>query len=554
MGFSNVSSINEFILEMLGEYAQRPAFSIYRKKWQTVSYEETVRFSLTIAEQIKKYELNSDDKIAIILESCPEYCAAFLGSALLSHPVVLIDSKLGAHEISAILKHSDSNLLISGFNASKITVEANSLMDRTLPVIYTDEIIPKSFKDIAEIKEVVNSYSGIKSEDIALIVYTSGTTSDPKGVMITLGNILYNSQAVIEAVGPHKDATFMSILPLNHMLEFTGGMFIPLRIGAHVAYANTVLPHEIVSRFQDFKFTDMIVVPLFLTSLKKSLIREINKSFSKKIYFALCMILSDLIPFQGFRRFIFGPVLKKLGMLKRFISGGAALDIQTQRFFTKLGIVVTQGYGLTETSPVSTVSYKGDKVLGTQGRALKFSEIKIDPQTSEVLIRGPHIMKGYYKQPELNAKVFTEDNWFRSGDLGRIDTDGNLFITGRLKELIVLGSGKKVFPDEVESAITVSDRIKEFIIVGAEDKNGILKDGESVCAVIVPSDEFSLLKTDKVELRDLLEDEILKKAAILAVYKRPSKIYISTNELPKTSTRKNKRLLIKKMIEEGVFQ
>jgi long-chain acyl-CoA synthetase len=255
---------------------------------------------------------------------------------------------------------------------------------------------------------------------------------------------------------------------------------------------------------------------------------------------------------KSFRRKIFAPVVSKFGGIQRFVSGGAALEYSTQEFFTLLGFTVCQGYGLTETAPVCTINYTVDKTLGTQGRAIPGTEMKIDPESGEILLRGPHIMKGYYKMPDLTAQVITPDGWFRSGDIGHQDKKGNLYITGRLKELIVLGNGKKVFPDEVESIMQISANIKEIIIVGAQEKSGPLKNTESVCAVVVPSEEL-VKSSDELNIRELVEKEIRKHSEKVAAYKRPSKIYLSYQELPKTNTRKNKRMLIKRMIEEGVF-
>jgi long-chain acyl-CoA synthetase len=370
--------------------------------------------------------------------------------------------------------------------------------------------------------------------------------------MLSLESIFFNGHGVLKAVTPHKTPVQLSILPQNHMLEFTGGVVIQLYVGSHVVFANTLLPHEIMDRLKAFKYTDMIVVPLFLRSIRGALKREIGKSPAKKAYFAAAFALSRMIPVKAIRRKIFAPVISKFGGIERFICGGAALEYSTQQFFTLMGFTVTQGYGLTETAPVSTINYTADSTLGTQGRAIPGTEMKIDSESGEVLLRGPHIMKGYYKMPELTAQVITPEGWFKSGDIGRLDKKGNLFITGRLKELIVLGNGKKVFPDEVESIMQISDNIKEIIIVGAQEKTGPLKNTESVCAVVVPTDEL-LKNSDEPAIRDLIEKEIRKHAEKVAAYKRPSKIYLAYQELPKTNTRKNKRMLIKRMIEEGVF-
>lgn len=546
-------SLKDYLFEILNSHYEKKAFSIYRKGWQSFSYAEVLTLSLNVARQIKKYNLSPSDKIAIILDSCPEYSSAFFGAGLLGHTALLLDAKLGVKEMESIVLHSDSKLIITGFGASGASVKLTNNSEAKLPILYIDEIAKETLGK-TEIESGLNDYQGHKAQDTALLVYTSGTTSAPKGVMVSLQNLIFDSMATIEAVGPNKNATFLSILPMHHLLEFTGGMMQGLLSGAHLVYANTMLPHEIIERFQAFDYTDMIVVPLFLKTLKKSLLREINKSFLTITYFKTCMFLSKHIKVQAFRRLIFTPVLKKLGNLLRFISGGAPLDLETELFFSRLGITVVQGYGLTETSPISTVTYKGNKRVGTQGRTLPGTEIKVDPLTTEILIRGPHVMQGYYKEPEATARAFTSDGWFRSGDLGHIYEDGNLLINGRLKELIVLGSGKKIFPDEVEHFISESENIKELIIVGAEEKNGHLKGTETVCAVVVPSDEFWNRDSDKTKLKALLSSELAKRVAGLSAYKRPSRIFFSLTELPKTSTRKHKRTMIRKMIEEGVFQ
>lgn len=544
-------TLTQFIHHLLSEYGERKALSVLRKDWVTLTYSEMVDYTLATVVELRKLNLKPEDKVAIILESAPEYASSFFAAGLLGHTTLLLDAKLTPDEMKSILEHSDSKAIITGFSARGATEKLQDILSEKRPVIQIDTI-KKSGRNTEELKKELLTFKGLSPQDIALLVYTSGTTSDPKGVMITLGSILFDAGAVIASAGPNEDPVFLSILPLNHTLEFTGGLIIPLSIGAHVVYANTLLPHEVMERFQAFKYTDMIVVPLFLRSIRAALMREVNKSRAKSLYFKIAFAIARLIPSVLLRRKLFAPVVQKFGGLQRFICGGAALEFSTQEFFTHMGFKVCQGYGLTETAPVTTVTYKEDQLLGTQGRALPGTEIKIDEATGEILIRGPHIMKGYYKKPELTAQVFAPGGWFKTGDIGHLDAEGNLFITGRLKELIVLGNGKKVFPDEVESLMKISDNIKEILIVGALEKSGTLKNTEAVCAVVVPSEEL-MKKADLMVIREIIEKEIRKNAETLTGYKKPSKVFLSFQELPKTNTRKNKRTLIKRMIEEGAY-
>lgn len=544
-------TLKEFILNLMRSYGEKKALSVLRKEWVTYSYTDVVDLALSLAGEIKKLNLKPEDKVAIILDSAPEYASAFFASGLLGHTTLLLDAKLTPEEMKSILDHSDSKAIITGFTAKNATEKLCDILSEKLPVIQLETVV-RSGRSADILEAELSTYQGLHPEDIALLVYTSGTTSEPKGVMITLGSILFDANAVISSAGPNQDPVFLSILPLNHTLEFTGGLIIPLSIGAHVVYANTLLPHEVMERFQAFRYTDMIVVPLFLRSIRAALMREVSKSKAKGLYFKIAFALARILPFMALRRKLFAPVVKKFGGLQRFICGGAALEFSTQEFFTLMGFTVCQGYGLTETAPVTTVTYREDKLLGTQGRALPGTELKIDEATGEILLRGPHIMKGYYKKPELTAQVFALGGWFKTGDIGHLDKNGNLFITGRLKELIVCGNGKKVFPDEVESLMKISDNIKEILIVGALEKSGTLKGTEAVCAVVVPTEEL-MKKADLMVIREIVEKEIRKNAETLAAYKKPSRVYLSFQELPKTNTRKNKRTLIKRMIEEGAF-
>lgn len=542
--------LKDFVHHVLS-FGEKRSYSIFRKSWSHMSFRELIDLTLATSAELKKLSLSKDDKIAIILDSGAEYGASFMASALLGHTTLLLDSKLTPEEMKHIILHSDSKAIITGHSARAATEKLEAILPERLPVVFVDEVALTG-KSEATMKEEIGNLPGLKRDDIAVLVYTSGTTSAPKGVMLSLENIFFDGDAVLHAADPHENPIQLSILPQNHMLEFTGGIIIQLYLGSHVVFANTMLPHEIIERLQAYTYTDMIVVPLFLRSIRGALVREIKKSILKRAYFTVAFSLSRLIPVTAFRRLLFAPVVKKFGGMKRFICGGAALEFTTQEFFTLMGFTITQGYGLTETAPVCTINHTGDKILGSQGRALPGTDLKIDEETGEILLKGPHVMKGYYKMPELTAQVFTADGWFKTGDIGHIDKKGNLFITGRLKELIVLGNGKKVFPDEVESIMPVSGNIKEIIIVGAKEKSGPLRNTEAVCAVVVPSDEL-VKRSDEAMIRELLEKEVRKSAEKIAAYKRPSRIFLSYQELPKTNTRKNKRTLIKRMIEEGAF-
>jgi long-chain acyl-CoA synthetase len=255
------------------------------------------------------------------------------------------------------------------------------------------------------------------------------------------------------------------------------------------------------------------------------------------------------------RRLLFNKAHKRFGgRLKNFISGGAPLDADVATFFDRLGIPIYQGYGLTETSPVVSVNTPAANKLNSVGRPMAGVRVRILNEDSkdgegEIVTAGPHVMKGYYKRPDLTEQVIDREGWFYTGDLGRLDEDGFLFITGRLKNLIVLGSGKKVNPGEVEAVVSGSLLIKEVCVVGRISRNGILQGTEEVCAVVVPSESLVRRLKDRLNIAEEIRDDVARLTQVLAPYKRPSSIYLRFEDLPKTTMRKIKRVRVLEWLE-----
>ncbi|RYZ67554.1 MAG: long-chain fatty acid--CoA ligase, partial [Proteobacteria bacterium] len=224
------------------------------------------------------------------------------------------------------------------------------------------------------------------------------------------------------------------------------------------------------------------------------------------------------------------------------ISGGAPLTGPSQRFFELLGIVVSQGYGLTETSPVISFSRHGKSKLGSVGQAIPGVQIRIDDATGEVQTKGPHVMLGYEEQPELTREAMT-NGWFRTGDIGVLSAEGYLTISGRIKEMIVLSCGKKVFPDEVEEAAASIGEVADIAVFGMDDVGAFATKSETVCAVIVPNTK------DPVEA-EAVREKVRQAFLRLSPYKRPTKLLLTNMELQKTTTKKNKRHLIRRLIQQ----
>ena len=311
-------------------------------------------------------------------------------------------------------------------------------------------------------------------------------------------------------------------------------------MGAKIVYIKTLNPKELALAMKEKQITHMIVVPLVAKMLKNSIDKQIKKqpAHVQKIFNFMYAVAKYMPRF--IRRIMFKSVIDGLGgKFECFVSGGAPLDSEIAEFFERIGVPAFEGYGLTETSPViSTNHYKAHKI-GTVGKPLPSVTVKLSEQ-GEILVSGPNVMQGYYNKPDMTAEVIDEEGWFHTGDIGEIDKDGFVKITGRIKNMIVLGGGKKIFPEEVEAVLEQSPLIKELCVLSLKIKSGNKAGTEEVGVIIVPSDELSQKSDDEIQKE--LEAEVKKLSeANLAPYKAPTVVVFRREDLPKTSTQKVKR-------------
>jgi long-chain acyl-CoA synthetase len=342
------------------------------------------------------------------------------------------------------------------------------------------------------------------------------------------------------------------------MLEITGGLMAPLYAGSCVTYCDTLKTGALLPLMREVRTTAMIGVPLVLKMIRAGILKKAAKlpMLKQKIFQALLSISKSLLKLNiRIGRLLFPSIHEEFGgKLRTFISGGAPLDIDVEMDLNAMGFRVLQGYGLTETSPVVSVNTFEDNRFGSVGKPLPGVEVRIlknnDTDTEgEILVRGPGVMKGYFGSPEKTAEAI-KDGWLHTGDLGYIDKDGFLYISGRKKNLIVLGGGKKVFPEEVEEAIGKSSYIKEICVLPKTAKQGIRKGHEEVYAVIVPNTE--LFEQDGIIEKSIIykkiASEINRLGKCLSPHKRIMGFEVSYEELPKTVTKKVRRDVVSRTI------
>lgn len=515
---------------------------------RSYTYLELLQFSRQTGSSLIKMGFKKGDKIAIITENCPEWgvCVFSIFSAGLV--AVPLDAKLSSAEIGFILGHSNSKAVFcsskylglieeTGFNIEKIPIDMFTKKDKT-----------KKF-------ELGDDYSypkvELNSDDLAFIVYTSGTMGNPKGVMLTHNNILSN---VTMAVGVLKKdyfgARFLSILPLNHTFEITAGFFSPIALEGTVCYLENLERETLLSTMKGYKPEIMLVVPSFLNFIYLGIEKRIkNLKNPAKFLFKIFSGISKV--FQKIGIHIEGIVYKQVhksmgGSLKSFISGAAPLGIDLIEKFKEMGIQISEGYGLTEASPVISFNPPHFNKAGSVGMVLKGITVRIEKnegsEGGEIVVSGPNIMMGYYNSQQETLKVL-KDGCLYTGDIGEISADGYLYIKGRSKNIIVSPTGKKIFPEEIEEKIKTSPFIKDVCVFGKKTFSG-----EDVFAVISVNNEIlSKNQLEKEKYHEFFKDELDKISTGLAEYKRVKSFVLTETDMPKTSTLKLKRRVIIEM-------
>ena len=538
------------------EFSDRIALGIKTPMgWKEFSYKGIGLLSRKLASHlIMDVQVKKGERIAILSESKPEYGACVFASIMAGMTIVPLDIKLTKYELKSILSDCEPTVMLVSHSFVQMALELQKEITSIKNIFVIDE--PSYNLGLTSIYEFPNIYEckwrHRSSKSTALIIYTSGTTGAPKGVEITFANMfaqLDDLEDALNIILPDRKVTVLSILPMNHLFELTVGFSTFLNFGFSVYYTQSLKPKDILGIMVDKKVDFMIVVPAFLKLLKTAIESELNNS-PKHIQtaFKILYAIAKIIPSYKVKKSMFKRIHEKFGgHFMGCISGGAPLDVAVGEFFERIGIKVYQGYGLSETSPVVSVNTNKRGDLASVGQPLKSYDAKIDSETGELLLRGPSVMKGYHNQPELTAEVIDQDGWLHTGDIAKISSDGHIYITGRIKNMIVLSGGKKVFPEEVESVIEKSEYIAEVCVLGTSRTFGSKDGTEEITAVIVPK-EYLYDKYDSDTIEKLIRDDIKLLSIQLTQFKRPTNIIIKKEPLPKTTTRKIKRKEVKELV------
>lgn len=545
--------------EKTGIYQDRVALGIKTALgWKEFTYKGIGLLSRKLATYlINDLQLKKGEKLAILSESKPEYGACVFASVMAGLITVPLDIKLTKYELKSILSDCCPSIILASQDYIEKALELQKEVPSIKHVLMIDE--PTYNLSLPCLYTLPNRYEEKwrhrSSKSTAFIIYTSGTTGAPKGVEITFRNMLAqltDTELVLpKFFDPKNGVTLLSILPMNHLFELTIGFSAFLYWGLSVYYTHSLKPKDILSIMREKRVQFMMVVPAFLKLLKTGIEAEIKNSPKHvQILFKVMYNIAKRNPSYKLRKMMFKKIHDKFGgSFSGCISGGAPLDLEVADFFETIGIKIYQGYGLSEASPVVSVNYDKRNDLASVGRPLASLEAKTDPKTGEIMLKGPSIMKGYYNNPEMTAEVLEPDGWLHTGDVGKIDKDGHIYITGRIKNMIVLSGGKKVFPEEVEAVLEKSDYFREVCVLGAS-RSGGSKDGtEDIVAVVVPKEDLISKVNEDKELNRIVREEVKYLSNQLASYKRPINIVVVKEPLPKTTTIKIKRREVKELIK-----
>lgn len=533
--------IYSFVKEISNKYDAKPALwgrtsTPQGDVWRSLSYRDIREQSEKMAQKLLALGLQKGDKVLILAKSSPEFSVGFFAVPMAGGVIVPVDIRLTLNDQKFIADFSEAKFILC------VREDFHTLGEK-LAQNTAQPVQVLKIEDVMEEAAMENTLPlpSMAPDDVFLMSFTSGTTSQPKAVMLSFSSVYFQILAASELLCADTEFRLLSILPLHHMFEITGGFLVPLHRGGSIFYANSLIPQQIISFFKQNKIRDLLVVPLFLRALKKGIEGEIQSSKLKRIWFNSSMRLASWIPSKSFRRLLFYPLHKKFGgELRQIVSGASPLDLKVGRFFDNIGITIFEGYGMTETAPVISCSSPGIKKPGSVGKPLEGLEVKLHETTQEILVRGPIVMKGYYKNPEATAACLSEDGWFNTGDVGHIDEEGYLSIRGRNKDLIVLGSGKKVAPEEVEESLREIPDIQEICVLGMKSSQGATEGTEVVTAVVVVNPK----ETNQEDVQKKLQQAVSQ----LSYYKRPTRFVFLTEPLPKTTTLKVKKNLVKELL------
>jgi long-chain acyl-CoA synthetase len=539
-------------------FATRVAMRIERNgRKEQYTFEDVRELTLRAAGFLASKGIQPGNRVILFSNNMPEWGMTYFGILKAGATAVPIDPASSVDEVVTFAKAAEVSAVVI---SPKLAAENPELKEKLQgtgggdigPVVWTFDEVYEMPDEAEESKRLALLPPKVLGNAVASLIFTSGTTGKPKAVMLSHKNFTNMISMLSSVLDMDITDGVLSVLPMHHTFEFSAGFLTPFANGTQITYLNELTAEDLSRTIENGHVTGMVGVP----ALWEMLHRRIKTRLRERGDW-IADLADNIIDFNAWIRdntpfnlgpIVFLPIHQGMGGKMRYlISGGSALSERVQKDLHGLGFTVLEGYGLTESSPVLTVARPGNKLLkGSVGKPLPGIEVKInDPDPNgvgEVLARGQNVMLGYYNNDEATEAVL-HDRWLRTGDLGRIDEDGNLFIVGRSKDVIIDSNGKNIYPDEIEDLYSKSGFIKELSVVGLPDDDG----GEKIAALVVPDYERDIALA-RADVNKKIEEHFREVSAALPFFKRVKVVQVTPFELPRTATRKVKRPEVVEML------
>lgn len=548
-------------------FPTRVAMRIERNgRKEQYTFEDVRELTLRAAGFLAKNGIKQGDRVILFSNNMPEWGMTYFGVLKAGATAIPIDPASSVDEIVNFAKAGEASAIVV---SPKLAAENPELRDKLTEAFQPDEKAGKrdacgptiwTFDEVFEMPDEVEESKRLAllppkvlGNAVASLIFTSGTTGKPKAVMLSHKNFTNMISMLSSVLDMDITDGVLSVLPMHHTFEFSAGFLTPFSNGTQITYLNELTAEDLSKTIENGHVTGMVGVP----ALWEMLHRRIKTRLRERGDW-IADLADNVIEFNAWIRdntpfnlgpIVFFPIHQGMGGKMRYlISGGSALSEKVQKDLHGLGFTVLEGYGLTESSPVLTVARPGNKLLkGSVGKPLPGVEVKIDNPddngVGEVVARGQNVMVGYYNNEEATEAVL-QDRWLRTGDLGRIDDDGNLFIVGRSKDVIIDSNGKNIYPDEIEDLYGKSGFIKELSVVGLPDDDG----GEKIATLVVPDYEHDIALA-RADVNKKIDEHFREVSASLPFFKRVKVTHITPFELPRTATRKVKRPEVVAMLQ-----
>ncbi len=554
-----ISSIQDMLIKSAKKHNDKIALEdISLTPISKLTYTQLLDNVLKFGNALKNMGVNERTHIAVIGENRVQWGITYLTAMTFNYVIVPIDKNLSSNEILNIIHESDSEVIVFSGSFESMLRDKMHLTKKLKHFINMDFLSSKD--GFLSMTEMINSSKTLEvsalpkidNNDVAEIIFTSGSLGRAKGVMLSQGNLKSNLTSMVSMLFIYPEDKFLSVLPMHHTYECTCGFLCPLYSGASAHYAQSL--KTVTDDLQKVKATMLLGVPLLFDKMFKRIYKSINEDKTKAKIIKPLIKISDVVEkvgWKSFKKIVFKELHEKFGgSIRIFIAGGAAPDPKVAKGLREFGFNFIQGYGLTETSPILTLNRLNNFKDNAAGIPLPGVQIKINSPDAngvgEIFAKAPNVMLGYYKNEKLTSETF-EDGWFKTGDVGFFDEDGFLHISGRKKNVIIAKNGENVFPEEIEDVLNRSPYVLESLVYGEKDS----KHDEIIAVQLVTDAEafIEYSENNNIPITEELIQQTISQVIKdvnkeLPLFKQIKKFNIRQSEFEKTTTQKIKRYLV----------